>query len=108
MNFLVDQNLPVWLAIWITDQGLPAEHVRRIGLARASDGDIVEEAQRRRAAIITKDGDFAQPPGPGVPVIWVRLGNTTHQRLAKDWPAAWPQIIEALDAGEMLVEVRAP
>jgi len=106
MKFLVDQMLPVWLADWITDQGDEAEHVRRIGLADASDEAVRAEALGRNAIIVTKDGDFARPPGPGVPVLWVRIGNTTHQALAQSWPRAWPAVRQALDDGEPLVELR--
>ncbi|WP_430431303.1 DUF5615 family PIN-like protein [Oceanicaulis sp.] len=106
MRFLVDQMLPVWLADWISDQGEEAEHVRRIGLSSAPDAEIAAEAQRRSAVLITKDADFSRPPGPGVSVIWVRMGNTTHAALSARWPMVWPAIISALEAGETLIEVR--
>jgi predicted nuclease of predicted toxin-antitoxin system len=106
MIFLVDQMLPVWLADWLTERGYSAEHVRRIELASADDGEIADTARERGAILITKDGDFAQPPGPGVPVIWVRFGNTTHAALAERWARVWPDVVKALDAGESLVEVR--
>lgn len=106
MNFLVDQMLPVWLANWISDHGDDAEHVRRIGLADAPDTSIRAEARRRNATIITKDSDFAQPPGPGVPVVWVRLRNVSKKGLAQTWPRAWPAVKAQLQAGEMLVELR--
>lgn len=106
MNFLVDQMLPVWLADWIGENGHDADHVRRIGLASADDTRVAGAAQARGAVLITKDGDFAQPPGPGVPVVWVRFGNTTHTGLSMRWSGVWPEIIEALEAGETLVEVR--
>ena len=108
MRFLVDQMLPVWLADWISDQGDDAEHVRRIGLSSAPDEAVAAEAVRRDAVLITKDADFSRPPGPGVPVIWVRMGNTTHTALAARWPQVWPAIKTALDAGETLIEVRRP
>ena len=106
MKFLVDQMLPVWLADWITERGDEAEHVRRIGLADARDEAVRAEALARKAVIVTKDGDFAQPPGPGVPVLWVRIGNTTHRALAQTWPRAWPTVRQALENGETLVELR--
>ena len=106
MRFLVDQMLPVWLADWLTERGYSAEHVRRIALASADDREIAEAARVRDAVLITKDGDFAQPPGPGVPVIWIRFGNTTHAALAQRWARVWPDVVQALDSGESLVEVR--
>ncbi len=106
MRFLVDQMLPVWLANWISDQGDEAEHVRRIGLSDAPDSAIQIEARRRQATIISKDSDFAQPPGPGVPVVWVRLPNVTNKALADTWPRAWPKVKAQLEAGEQLIELR--
>jgi len=106
MRFLVDQMLPVWLADWLVEAGFEAEHVRRIALASANDAQVAAAARARDAILITKDGDFAQPPGPGVPVIWIRFGNTTHASLAERWSRVWPEVIAALESGESLVEVR--
>lgn len=106
MKFLVDQMLPVWLADWIIDAGFEAEHVRRIGLASANDAQVAEATRARSAILITKDSDFAQPPGPGAPVVWVRLCNTTHAALAGLWVRVWPDFLGALRSGETLVEVR--
>ena len=106
MNFLVDQNLPVWLAIWLREAGYGAAHLRELGLQTASDRDVAALARARGAILVTKDDDFARPPGPGAPVVWVKIGNATHTRLASVWDRLWPDIVAALKDGETLVEVR--
>jgi predicted nuclease of predicted toxin-antitoxin system len=58
--------------------------------------------------LVTKDEDFAaladrDPSGPQV--VWIRLGNISNDAL---WAAIEPQlseIIQALNAGEKVVEV---
>jgi len=110
MKFLIDQNLPVLLADWLCERGHEAEHVRRLGLDRQDDHVILAAAQERRAVVISKDGDFAGGGAekPLVPVIWVRIGNTTNHRLIAAWEKVWPDVHQALVAGERLVEVNPP
>ncbi|MEQ8404056.1 MAG: DUF5615 family PIN-like protein [Oceanicaulis sp.] len=106
MMFVVDQNLPVWLASWLRDQGHGAVHLREVGMQAADDSMVATLVRERRGVLITKDGDFAQPPGPGAPVVWVRIGNATHSRLANTWARMWPEIEAGLAAGDQLIEVR--
>ncbi|MEQ8433838.1 MAG: DUF5615 family PIN-like protein [Oceanicaulis sp.] len=108
MNFVVDQNLPAWLAGWLRDAGHDATHLREIGMQDATDNEVAALVRARSAVLISKDGDFARPPGPGAPVVWVRIGNATHGRLAAAWGEVWPDVARALENGETLVEVRAP
>jgi predicted nuclease of predicted toxin-antitoxin system len=65
MNFVVDQNLPAWLAGWLRDTGHDAVHLREIGMQAAMDDEVAALVRARSAVLITKDGDFARPPGPG-------------------------------------------
>ena len=37
MRFLIDQNLPDVLAVWLEARGCRAEHIKMLGLAEASD-----------------------------------------------------------------------
>ena len=103
MRFLVDQNLPEALAVWIESNGHEAEHVKRLGLAEAPDGAIRAHAMARGAVMFSKDADFAAP-GAALRVIWVRIGNTTNDRLLTFWSAAWPSIVVALEQGDALIE----
>ena len=61
-----------------------------------------------RATLITKDEDFvalAHREASGPQVVWIRIGNISNDAL---WQALNPlldEIIQALDAGERIVEV---
>ena len=60
------------------------------------------------AVIVTKDEDFSirsiMAP-PGLPVVWIRIGNTTNRALLDRLESLWPAIERALQRGEKLVEV---
>lgn len=108
IRFLVDAQLPPGLAPRLTTRGYPAQHVNRIDLGVASDADIWRYAARTAATLITKDQDFAALAGQelvGPQVVWIRVGNISNDAL---WRAIDPQldeIIQALKAGERVVEV---
>jgi predicted nuclease of predicted toxin-antitoxin system len=106
MKFLIDQNLPDALARWLIDQGHEAEHVRLLGLAEAADGVILRRTVDLHAVLISKDADFAGARSAGLQLVWVRLGNTTNDRLLAVWSAAWPEMVAALQEGERIVELR--
>jgi predicted nuclease of predicted toxin-antitoxin system len=108
IRFLVDAQLPPGLARRLTTRGYPAEHVNRIDLGIATDGAIWQHAIRTAATLITKDEDFvalANQQSGGPQVVWIRFGNISNDAL---WRAIDPQldeIIQALKAGERIVEV---
>jgi predicted nuclease of predicted toxin-antitoxin system len=108
MRFLVDAQLPQALARWIAANGHEAQHVSDLGLAGASDPLIWNTAASMDAAIVTKDEDFVQLANakPGPAVVWVTSGNTRRRELLSSFDKIFPQIVEALAAGERVVEVR--
>lgn len=77
MNFLVDEQLPPALAVWLRSQGYQATHIHDLGLGAAGDNDIWEVCLRDETIIITKDRDFAlrRAVTNGPRIVWVRLGN---------------------------------
>jgi predicted nuclease of predicted toxin-antitoxin system len=108
MRFLVDAQLPPAFAARLRGKGHDCEHVYEIGLAAASDSEIWKYAIRRGAVLITKDQDFvdrAQGKTAGASVIWVRLGNTTNEGLWRSVEPLLPELLEALAAGERLIEI---
>lgn len=108
MRFVVDAQLPPALARWLAAVGHEAEHVGDIGLGDAKDSAIWAYALATGAVIISKDEDFAQRKalGNGGPaIVWIRLPNTRRRELSVWFEAMLPEILEALERGESLIEV---
>ncbi len=109
MNFLVDNQLPISLAVHLRKQGLDCQHVLEIGLATASDLDICRYADSQNRVIISKDQDFlylANRPGATTRFLWVRLGNCRTTALLAAFEQLWPVIESALNAGDRIIELR--
>ena len=105
MKFLLDAQLPPRLTKTLKRAGHEAEHVYDCGLLTAADRDIGKYAAKEKAVVITKDADFAaMAAGPAV--VWLRLGNVSNDVLIAAVMAALPEIVAAVEAGEVLVEVR--
>ena len=108
MRFLIDAQLPPVLARWLADKGHDAEHVADRGLAEGADTEIWKCAIAIEAAIVTKDEDFAQRKAlkaGGPAVIWIRLPNTRRRDLLAWFERALPEVLQALERGETLVEM---
>ncbi len=109
MRFLVDAQLPPALARWLREKGFAATAVREQGLRDSDDGSIWNFAIAGGWTMVTKDEDFvarcfASSEAPSV--VWLRIGNCTN-RVLFDWLGPLlPGIVERLDAGTRLVEVR--
>ena len=108
MRFLVDDQLPIALARWLTAQGHEASHVFEIGLTGATDRVLWEVVRSQGAVMVTKDADFInlqrQLPGPAI--VWLTLGNCSKATLLQVMERGWRELAAALKAGETLVEVR--
>jgi predicted nuclease of predicted toxin-antitoxin system len=107
-RFVVDAQLPPTLAESLSNYGLPAEHVNRIGLGVAADVDIWAYAVEHRAVLVTKDEDFvhlARRGTGGTSVIWLRVGNITNRSLWRALEPVLPEIVSALAAGDRVIEI---
>jgi len=58
IRFLLDQGLPRSTVDALAALGIAAEHVGPLGMARASDQDILDAAVDRGAVVVTLDADF--------------------------------------------------
>lgn len=108
-RFLIDANLPIALARSLTALGFQALHVADIDQMSASDRDIWRLASERGEVVVSKDADFAELAllaDDRQPVVWLRMGNTRRQALLDRMTAEMPRIIEALDNGETIIELR--
>lgn len=108
MRFLIDAQLPPALARFIESAGHECQHVVEVGLIDADDGPIWIYANANRAAIVTKDEDFATRKAArsgGPAVVWLRVGNCSNNALLQWFAPLLPTIIDRLLQGEDLVEI---
>jgi predicted nuclease of predicted toxin-antitoxin system len=108
MRFLVDAQLPPALARWLAAAGHDAEHIADRGLTTAKDDAIWAHALATTRAIITKDEGFHARlalEGAGPTIIWVRLGNTRKRELLAWFEQRLPEILDALERGESIIEL---
>lgn len=80
MKLLLDQNLSHRLLSSLEEHFTGSQHVRTLGLARASDSEVWEYARANEFTIVTQDADFYDrsilhgfPPK----VIWIHAGNVS-------------------------------
>lgn len=109
MKFLVDNQLPLALARYLSTQGHECWHVLDLGLEEANDITIWRWASAEGTVLISKDEDFfhlANQPNVNVQLVWVRLGNCRTQTLLAAFDSLLPQLITALQAGARVVEMR--
>ena len=58
MKYLLDQGLSRSTVEYLKEMGIESEHVGDLGMASASDAEILEEGRRRNAVVVTLDADF--------------------------------------------------
>ncbi len=80
--------------------GIEPSSIRDLGLLRAKDRDIFQEAREAGAVVMTKDSDFlgllarlGSPPQ----LIWITCGNTSNARLRQILQGALPTALELLE-----------
>lgn len=109
MRFVVDAQLPPALARLLTAHGHQAEHVADIGLRDADDSAIWRYALQQQAIIITKDEDFPHRLSQTMTapvIVWLRIGNTSRKALLQWFEPLLPQIVQHIQQGDRLIEVR--
>jgi predicted nuclease of predicted toxin-antitoxin system len=110
MTFWLDANLDPTLAAWLGSRyKVLAQHVREIGMERATDRELFDAARSRDAVVIvSKDSDFVdlvtllgKPPQ----VLRLACGNLStpamHVLLGKSFGDA----LKLLENGEAWVEI---
>lgn len=60
MKFLLDQNLSPDLVEILDRAGHTTSHVRDLGMSKAADHEILAEAEREGAVLISADTDFGE------------------------------------------------
>jgi predicted nuclease of predicted toxin-antitoxin system len=108
MKFLIDNQLPVALQVFLSGRGYDAEHVLELGMAEASDLEVSQYAARDERTIITKDEDFSVLVTMGrcsASVIWVRFGNCRTNALLECFSRSLDLIVEKLRSGERVIQL---
>jgi len=87
MKLLFDQNISFRITKLISDKFPEAKHLNELGLADSTDMAIWEFARSNSYTIVTFDSDYYDlsiirgcPPK----IIWLRIGNTSTQMVAKE------------------------
>lgn len=107
MRFLIDAQLPPGLCGWFAERGHDAEHVALVLGGQTPDAVVVDYAERNELILASKDDDFVTRfQGRSYRLIWLRCGNITNRALSAWLAERWPAILQKLDAGEGLIEVR--
>ena len=61
MKFLIDENLNMGIAEVLKSEGIDAIYVNAIGLAGASDREVLDEAARQKRCVVTRNrNDFLE------------------------------------------------
>lgn len=107
MRFLVDAQLPGRLCDWLIDRGHEAVYVPIVMPGMAADAEIARYATQHQLILVSKDEDFVSRHRPGpYRLVWLRIGNASNRALFAWLEPRFPQILDALRAGEAVIEVR--
>lgn len=109
MKFLVDAQLPPALARVLESNGHTALHVMDINMHADDDSKLWDYALEEEMVIVTKDEDFAHrisQGGRSPVIVWLRMGNTSRRALLLWFEPLLPRVVELIEHGEILVEVR--
>jgi len=102
VKLLLDQGLPGTTAEALGRLGFEAVHTGAIGMAKATDEDILDRARREGETVVTLDADFhtllAIANGAAPSVIRVRVGGLRGVGSGRPHLAA-PQVVRSDELG---------
>ena len=105
-RLLLDQGLPRSTGALLAQAGRDVTHVSEIGMSRADDIDILEQARTDERVCVTLDADFhallATSGERGPSVVRVRKEGLDAGALAALLQTVWPDIESALADGAMV------
>jgi len=86
VKILFDQNISFRLLKRIANNYPEAKQIRKLGLENSTDLQIWKYAKKNGYSIVSFDGDFfdlVNVNGHPPKVIWLRMGNTSIESIAK-------------------------
>ncbi len=108
MRLLLDQNLPQSLVTLLTERGYDAVDTRQLGLATATDEEILEQAEGDNRIIISADTDFGtilalrNSTRPSY-VLLRRTQGLSAEEIAELLSTNLPTVREELETGAIAV-----
>lgn len=109
MRFLLDEHLPTALCVLVAELGHDALHVKTEGWLSVDDADLWSIAGDLGATVMSKDNDFlilARRDGRASGLLHLNIGNISNRALYDVLRQTWPRLIEGLERGDAIVEVR--
>lgn len=105
-SLVLDQGLPRRTATLLVQAGYDCVHVGDLGMAAATDEEIIEAARSRGAAVVTLDSDFAAIAAKTIArepsIIHLRLTHLHVQAATDLLLRVLPQVADDLAAGSVI------
>jgi predicted nuclease of predicted toxin-antitoxin system len=108
MKLLIDNQLPMQLAVHLRARGHDCDHVYELGMDEADDKEVWNRAIREGRVLVSKDEDFvhlANRPGDAGRLIWVRMGNCRNTVLIAAFDRVHDEAVVAIGNGQKIVEI---
>lgn len=105
-KLLLDQGLPRSAGVILSQRGWDAVHVGDVGLAAASDVEILDHAKREKRVVVTLDADFhallAVNTASAPSVVRIRIEGLKGLALADLLEKIWLLSKDDLSRGAMV------
>jgi predicted nuclease of predicted toxin-antitoxin system len=108
MRILIDNQLPLALAVYFRGRGHDRVHVLEVNLDEADDRMVWDLAVRENRILVSEDQDFtflANRTGDAGRFMWIRLGNCRNDALLRSVDGAHDEVVAAFESGQRIVEV---
>jgi len=106
MKFLVDANLPLRLAKWLTNQGYDTLHTLELPEKNnTQDLDIIKLSMTEERIVVSKDSDFYEffvLKGEPHQLLLISTGNMTNKVLMKLFEDNFQQMITLLETSKVV------
>ena len=101
LTFLIDQNLPPYIAAWQTKE---FAHAKTVGKS-CKDNLLWQFAKEQNLIILTKDSDFSNRiivSNPPPKVVHYRIGNMRAAELNQFIAKTWNEVLQLLETCKLV------